>query len=537
MGSTTAIEEGRLRAYRRDQSPGRRVGSCPVPGYPRPRRVAATRLGSLAALPAVEPLAERRGDADPLIRGVSLASDTVAPGDLFAALPGSRRHGAEFVPAAAAAGAVAVLTDPSGAPAAADAGLPALVVPDPRQAVGHLAAAVYGQPTDRLSVLGITGTNGKTSTSYLVEAGLVAAGRTTGLIGTVESRLAGVRLDSVRTTPEAPDLQALFAVAVERGVDSVVMEVSSHALALGRVNGTRYSVGAFTNFGVDHLDFHGTVEEYFAAKALLFDGRCAAEVINVDDPAAVKLVRPGTVTVSVDGAPAAAWRAAAVRRDGYGQTFEVHGPGGLVLAASVAMPGRHNVANALLAIAILAAAGVEPTVAVAGVAACTGVPGRMERVAAPGPVVGVVDFAHTPNAVAAALATLREAVEDGGRLLCVIGAGGDRDASKRPLMGEAAARGADELFITDDNPRTEDPAAIRAAVATGAAAVPGAAWHEVAGRAEAIAAAVAAAGPRDIVAVLGKGHEPGQDVTGRVLPFDDRVVLAEALGARFREDS
>ena len=217
--------------------------------------------------------------------------------------------------------------------------------------------------------------------------------------------------------------------------------------------------------------------------------------------------------------------------------LEVHGPDGLVLPASVTMPGRHNVANALLAVAILVAAGVEPAVAVAGIAGCAGVPGRMERVAAPGPVVGVVDFAHTPNAVAAALTTLREAVE-GGRLLCVVGAGGDRDASKRPLMGAAAARGADELFLTDDNPRTENPAAIRAAVAAGAAQVPGATWHEVGGgRAEAIAAAVAAAGPHDIVAVLGKGHEQGQDVAGRVLPFDDRVVLAEALTARFGEGS
>jgi UDP-N-acetylmuramoyl-L-alanyl-D-glutamate--2,6-diaminopimelate ligase len=500
-----------------------------VSGYPRPRTVSATPLAALAALVAAEPPTV---EPDIRVSGVTHASDAVQPGDLYAALPGSRRHGAEFLPAAAAAGAVAVLTDPAGAPAAAAAQLPAVVVADPRGALGTIAAAVYGNPTRSLPVLGITGTNGKTSTSYLVEAGLAAAGRTTGLIGTVETRLGPERIQSVRTTPEATDLQALFAVAAERGVDTVVMEVSSHALELGRVGGTRFAVGAFTNFGVDHLDFHGTVEDYFAAKAKLFDGRCAVEVVNIDDPHGVKLVKPGsTVTVSADGQPTAAWRAGRIQRDGYGQRFEVCGPGGFVFPAGVAIPGRHNVANALLAIAILHGAGVDPDTAAAGIAACGGVPGRMERVVAPGPVVGVVDYAHKPDAVRAVLVALREAAE--GRVLCVIGAGGDRDRSKRPMMGATAARGADLVIVTDDNPRSEDPAAIRAEVAAGVSAVPGAGFTEVAGRADAIAAAVAASRPGDVVAVLGKGHEQGQEVAGKVYPFDDRLVLGGALAERF----
>jgi UDP-N-acetylmuramoyl-L-alanyl-D-glutamate--2,6-diaminopimelate ligase len=479
------------------------------------------------------------GAGDPVISGVTHASGEVVPGDLYAALPGSRRHGAEFVAEAVAAGAVAVFTDTAGAPAATAAGVPALVVDDPRARLGELAAEVYGRPSERLAVLGITGTNGKSSTAYLVESALTAAGRRTGLIGTVETRLGDERLASTRTTPEATDLQALFAVALERGLDTMVMEVSSHALALGRVAGTRFAVGAFTNFGIDHLDFHGTVEDYFAAKASLFDGRAGVEVLNVDDPAVAKLAHPGrTVSVSAQGRPAADWQADTVVRDGYGQRFVVTGPDRVRRDASVLLPGRYNVANALLAIAVAAATGVDPATAVAGVAACGGVPGRMERVTAPGPVVGVVDFAHTPNAVAAALGALREAAAPtGARVICVVGAGGDRDAGKRPMMGEAAARGADEVIVTDDNPRSEDPAAIRAQVAAGVAGVAGAHWTDGGDRTAAIAAAVAAARPGDIVAVLGKGHEQGQEVAGQVHPFDDRVVLAAALRARFEEDA
>jgi UDP-N-acetylmuramoyl-L-alanyl-D-glutamate--2,6-diaminopimelate ligase len=494
-----------------------------VPGYPRPRTVPPRTLVELAELLGVP--------APPLelsISGVTLASDAVEPGDLFAALPGSKAHGARFVDAAAAAGAVAVLTDPQGAAAAGAAGLPALVVDDPRAAVGEVAALVYDRPTEKLTVLGITGTAGKTSTAYLIESGLRAAGRVTGLIGTVETRLGDEVLDSARTTPEASELQALFAVAVERGVTAVAMEVSSHALALGRVEGTHFAVGGYTNFGTDHLDFHPSVDEYFAAKARLFDGRCEHEVINLDDGALRSLIRPATITYSAIGHPRASWRAEQVEPAGYGQRFVAYGPGGIRLDAAVTLPGRHNVANGLLALASLVAIGIDPEVAAIGVAACPGVPGRLERVAAPGPVIGVVDYAHKPDAIVAALAALRESTK--GRLICVIGAGGDRDRAKRPVMGRAAADGADLVIVTDDNPRTEDPARIRAEVLAGAGAAD---VVEVPGRRDAIAEAVRLAEPGDVIALLGKGHERGQEVGGEVYPFDDRTELAAALTRKY----
>jgi UDP-N-acetylmuramoyl-L-alanyl-D-glutamate--2,6-diaminopimelate ligase len=466
-----------------------------------------------------------------LVSGVTHASDQVRPGDLYAALPGRRCHGAQFVPAAAAAGAVAVLTDPAGAPAAAAAGLPALVVPDPRARLGEVAARVYGDPSARLPVIGITGTAGKTTTAYLLEAGLRAAGRRPALLSTVQTRLGPVALDSVRTTPEATDLHALLAVALEYGVDTVAMEVSSHALELDRVGGVQFAVGGWTSVGLDHLDFHPDPAAYFAAKARLFDGRCRVEVLNYDEPALKPLVGPATVSYSAAGDPAATWHATGITDAGYGQRFQARGPAGPV-AAGVAGPGRHNVANALLAIAALVAVGVPAGTAAAGVAACPGVPGRLERVGT-GPVLGVVDYAHKPDSIAAVLAALRPvAAGRGGRLICVVGAGGERDAGKRPRMGAAAAEGADLVIVTDDNPRGEDPAAIRAGVLAGARAVAGGQVREVPGRRAAVTEAVAAAAAGDVVAVLGKGHERGQEVAGRVEPFDDRTVLAEALADR-----
>jgi len=495
-----------------------------VPGYPRPRTVPPRSLAELAELLGVAP-----PGVDVPVSGVTLASSAVVPGDLFAALPGAKAHGARFIGAAARAGAVAVLTDPAGA---SGSPLPALVVDDPRAVLGEVAATVYDRPTEKLTIVGITGTAGKTSTAYLVESGLRAAGRVTGLIGTVETRLGDEVLDSVRTTPEASELQALFAVAVERGVTSIAMEVSSHALALGRVEGTHFTVGGYTNFGTDHLDFHASTEEYFAAKALLFDGRCTYEVINLDDGALRPLIKPGTVTYSAIGHPRATWRAEAVEPAGYGQRFVAYGPAGVRVDAAVTLPGRHNVANALLALASLTAIGVDPEVAAVGIAACPGVPGRLERVAAPGPVLGVVDYAHKPDAVVAALAALRESTK--GRLICVIGAGGDRDRAKRAVMGRAATQGADLVIVTDDNPRTEDPAVIRAEVLRG---ITGGQVIEVAGRRAAIDEAVALAGPGDVIALLGKGHERGQEIAGEVHPFDDRVELAAALSAKYGSTS
>lgn len=502
-------------------------------GIPRPQTVPAYRLADLAALATAALIG-----ADAEITGVTHASGEVRPGDLYAALPGARRHGAEFIAAAAGAGAVAVLTDPAGQDAAVTAGLPVLVVDDPRAVLGDVASAVYGDPTERLTMIGITGTAGKTSTAYLVESGLRAAGLTTGLIGTVETRLGDLVIDSVRTTPEATDLHAMLAAAAERGVTAVVMEVSSHALAMGRVGGVRFEVGGYTNFGLDHLDFHADSADYFAAKARLFDGRCRVEVLNFDEAPLRPLFKPATVSYSAAGSTEATWWAGDIRPAGFGQRFVAHGPAGPV-HAGVALPGRHNVANALLALASLVAIGIDPQTAAHGIADCPGVPGRLELVTAPGDVLGVVDYAHKPDAIVAALAALRElATARGGRLICVIGAGGDRDKGKRPLMGAAAARGSDLVVVTDDNPRTEDPAAVRAAVRAGAEQASAAAKIiEVAGRRGAIDEAVRLAGPGDVVAVLGKGHERGQEVNGEIRPFDDRVELTAALTARSAGDA
>jgi UDP-N-acetylmuramoyl-L-alanyl-D-glutamate--2,6-diaminopimelate ligase len=308
------------------------------------------------------------------------------------------------------------------------------------------------------------------------------------------------------------------------------MEVSSHALVMGRVGGVRFAAAGFTNLGRDHLDFHTDLEDYFQAKARLFDGRAAREVVTVDDDAGRRLagLRPDAGTVSITGA--ADWTASDVASaPGGGSTFTLRGPDGATWPARVRLPGRFNVANAVLAVALLDAVGVPVEAALAGIAE-TVVPGRMEPVDAGQPFVAVVDYAHTPDAVATALSALREATS--GRLITVLGCGGDRDPGKRAAMGTSAARLSDVLIVTDDNPRSEDPATIRAAMLAGVAEVPAgsrAEVLEVAGRREALAAAVALAAPGDTLLVAGKGHETGQEVAGTVHPFDDRTVLREAL--------
>ncbi|MGY1743270.1 MULTISPECIES: UDP-N-acetylmuramoyl-L-alanyl-D-glutamate--2,6-diaminopimelate ligase [unclassified Blastococcus] len=500
---------------------------------PRPAGAAPLPLSALADLvgPPVQ------GDPATELTGVTLASGDVRPGDLYAALPGARTHGVRFAADAAARGARALLTDPTGEDDARATGLPVCVTADPRAVLGDVAARVYGEPARRLQVIGITGTNGKTTTAYLVEAGLAAAGRGAGLIGTVQTRtrLPGaepVAVPSVRTTPEAPALHALLAGMAASGVEAVVMEVSSHALVLGRVGGVPFAAAGFTNLSQDHLDFHRDLEDYFLAKARLFDGRAAVEVVDVDDPHGRRLTGMlagrRAVTVASTGEHPADWTASDVTTapDG-GSDFTLHGPGGLSWPAHVRLPGRFNVANAVMAVALLDAVGVPVETALTGVAG-TVVPGRMEPVDAGQPFVAVVDYAHTPDAVATALAALRGATR--GRVITVLGCGGDRDPGKRPAMGAAAAAGSDLLVVTDDNPRSEDPAAIRAAMLAGVPAGRRDAVLEIGDRRAAIAEAVARARPGDTVLVAGKGHETGQEAAGVVTPFDDREVLREALG-------
>ncbi|MEU6861356.1 UDP-N-acetylmuramoyl-L-alanyl-D-glutamate--2,6-diaminopimelate ligase [Glycomyces sp. NPDC046736] len=486
-----------------------------MPSFPRPETTVPYRVDGLADL------VPEAADLDFALTGVSLAADATEPGDLFAALPGSRRHGAEFASQAAERGAVAVLTDARGASLVGGL-LPVLVVEDPRALTGEVAARVWGRPSERLNLIGITGTNGKTSTAYLVEAALSYAGRTTGIIGTVETRIAGEAIESERTTPEAPELQALLALAVERGVTDVVMEVSSHALALGRVAGCRFAAAGFTMFGTDHLDFHADLDDYFAAKAKLFDGRAKVAILNADDRRVATLVEPDSYTFSLED-PGASYYASAISADGFAQTFHLHTPDGKG-EGRVNMPGRHNVANAALAVALVASSGVDTETALAGVASCTGVPGRMELVSGASPVHGIVDYAHKPEAVTAVLEAIRESTP--GKVIAIIGAGGDRDRSKRPLMGAAAARAADLVIVTDDNPRTEDPARIRDEVA---AAVQGVPCRNIPGREPAVREAAALAAPGDAIALLGKGHETVTETAEGLVASDDRVLLARAL--------
>jgi UDP-N-acetylmuramoyl-L-alanyl-D-glutamate--2,6-diaminopimelate ligase len=477
-----------------------------------------------------------RPPGDQQVYGITQRAQHVRAGDLFAALPGANAHGADFAEDVLHAGAAAVLTDASGAarPALQAAKVPVLVLPDPRAVLGPLAAQIYGHPSDRLSVIGVTGTSGKTTTTYLVDAGLVAAGKTTGLIGTVQTAIAGERLASAFTTPEAPDLQALLAYMAERGVTHVPMEVSSHALTFGRVAGVRFAIGAFTNLSQDHLDFHHDMEDYFAAKAKLFDGRAATEVVCTDSEWGLRLVRPHTITVNTTGSDAT-WRVVDIEPfEIGGQRFTAVGPDGLRVPIALRLPGTFNVANALLATAILTAAGIEPD-AIAHGLSTVDVPGRMERVDAGQEFTAVVDYSHKPAAVALALDAVHAQLDrsgSDGRVLVVLGCGGDRDTGKRPLMGEAATRRADVLVVTDDNPRSEDPDTIRAAMRDGALAVPRAQRGEVVDlgdRRAAIRFAVANARPGDVVVVAGKGHETGQEIAGMIHPFSDRDELDAAI--------
>ncbi|MFH8367265.1 UDP-N-acetylmuramoyl-L-alanyl-D-glutamate--2,6-diaminopimelate ligase [Streptomyces sp. NPDC018031] len=518
------------------------------PGAPRPLQVSPTPLGELAgqlgiAAPEGKP-----------VTGITHDSRAVRPGDLYAALPGARLHGADFAAQAADLGAVAVLTDPTGEERAAATGLPVLTVPDPRARMGALAATIYGEPGAGLLQIGITGTSGKTTTAYLVEGGLRAASveggggrragglraaaagqeRLTGLIGTVESRIGDERVKSERTTPEATDLQALFAVMRERGVHSVVMEVSSHALVLGRVDGCVFDVAVFNNLSPEHMEFHSDMEDYFQAKAQLFTrARSRAAVVNLDDEYGRRLTTLSEVpvtTFSAEGHPDAHWRATDVEIGAVGSTFTILGPAGERVRAASPIAGPFNVANALAAVTALVVAGIDPQTAADGVAAVPGVPGRLERVDAGQPYLAVVDYAHKTDAVESVLRALRKVTE--GRLHAVLGCGGDRDPHKRAPMGAAVARFADTAVLTSDNPRSEDPLAILATMLAGAASVPAHERGEVlvdADRAAAIASAVARAEPGDTVLIAGKGHEQGQDIAGVVRPFDDRQVLRRAI--------
>jgi UDP-N-acetylmuramoyl-L-alanyl-D-glutamate--2,6-diaminopimelate ligase len=464
-------------------------------------------LTELSSLLDEVPVREVLGDPSVEVTSVTHDSRSVSAGALFCCVPGRVTDGHDHAPAAVAAGAVALLCERRLGLAEAE-----VVVDDTRAAMGPVAAAFHGHPSRSLDVVGVTGTNGKTTTTLLLRHVLAETGRPAGAIGT---------LDGPRTTPEATDLQALLARFRDEGMLAVAMEVSSHALALERVRGTRFRVAVFTNLTQDHLDFHGTIEAYFAAKARLFDPSYAdAAVVNADDPHGALLADAASIptrTYSLREVDDLSVGAAASTGRWRGQSLRVP------------LGGAFNVSNALAALTTAVELGVDAADAAAALASAAPVPGRFESVDAGQDFRVVVDFAHTPDGIEQALRTARE-VTPGGRVVAVFGAGGDKDRDKRPLMGAAAARWSDVVIVTSDNPRGEDPRAIADAIVAGIGDAPIDVRVELDRRA-AIALALDEARPGDIVVVAGKGHEQVQLIGDRALPFDDREVVREELGA------
>lgn len=467
--------------------------------------------------------------ADVEVTALAYDNRRVTPGTLFFCVPGFTRDGHDFAPDAVGRGASALVVSRR----LDGLDVPQVVVEDVRAAMATAAAAFHGDPTARLRTVGITGTNGKTTSAYLVRAILEAGGHRTGLLGTVSSVVGGTETAAVRTTPEAIDLQATFAGMLEAGDTHCVMEVSSHALELRRADAIHWAGAVFTNLTQDHLDFHPGMEEYFQAKRLLFaaaDHERAPLVFNIDDGYGERLDGdfPHATTVAIDH-PAADLRATDVRFGLTASTFTLDGR-----ELTVPLPGRFNVLNALGAIAVARALGVGEDAIARGLAGAARVPGRMQPVDAGQDFAVLVDYAHTPDSLHNVLLAGRALVgESGGRVLVVFGAGGDRDRGKRPQMGAIAAAGADLVFVTSDNPRSEEPAAILDEIVAGIAAEDRARVTVIEDRRAAIDAAIAAARTGDVVLLAGKGHEQGQEFAdGEKLPFDDVTEAERSLRAR-----
>ncbi len=482
----------------------------------------------LETLMAALPGASSRGTVNREIAGVACDSRRVGPGFLFVAIPGSARDGAAFAADAEARGAAAVVTEQA---LPAIKGPAVIRVPNAREALARLAAAFYGQPASRLRLIGVTGTNGKTTVSYMIRDILEAAGKPCGLIGTVEYRLGGRVIPASRTTPDAVTLQSFLAQMAQSGCASAVMEVSSHALDQDRVWGLDFDAAVFTNLTQDHLDYHKTMEAYFAAKKKLFaglgrGGKPAVAVLNTDDPYGRRLAESPDIQariVTTGGSPDAAVRASHVRLSAAGSVFAITTPWGSA-EASLRLLGGFNIANALAAVGVCGALGVPLANALQRLSEMRAVPGRLEQVPGRRGFQVFVDYAHTDDALLNVLRTLREIAE--GRVIVVFGCGGNRDTAKRPKMGAVVARLADFSVLTSDNPRTENPMAILAQIEAGM----GAALHAVEpDRAAAIRQALGLARKGDIVLIAGKGHETFQEFDNRVIPFDDRAIAKELL--------
>jgi len=460
------------------------------------------------------------------ISGISQASNLVAPGDLFIALPGEKFHGAQFASDAIARGAVAVLTDAQGAKTIKD--VPVLISTNPRRAAGIASAWLYSEPMRDLYSIGVTGTNGKTTVTTLLYQIMMAASGDSGLIGTVETRIGVESIASKRTTPESADLQALSAVMRERHMRNLIMEVSSHAITLERIRGSHFAVVGFTNLSQDHLDFHKDMEDYFAAKAKLFTFEYAdLAVINVDDPYGKRLTAQTelpVVTLSrLD--TAATWHYVSIASDYVGASLSIRGSGGILIEGKTSLHGGFNYDNLLMAIAIAVESGIDPIDIAAILPSLTGAAGRLEAVRLGQNFTALVDYAHSPDAVKRVLETAREITD--GKVIAVLGCGGDRDKTKRAQMGHALYEGADIAIYTSDNPRSEKPADILVQMVLDIEVVPPS--EVIVDRAQAIRAAVNLAQAGDVVMVLGKGHEKGQEINGEILEFDDRIELAKAI--------
>lgn len=480
------------------------------------------------------------GDDGQTVTGICLDSRAVLPGDLYVAAPGARFHGAAFAQAAATAGATGILTDLEGEAAVSALGLPVLLADNVREVIGELSALIYGTDEQCPELFGLTGTNGKTTTSYMIRAVLSALGRETGLVGTIEIAAGDQPIPSNLTTPEAPQLHGLMARMAELGVNAATMEVSSHSLSYRRVDGLRFAVAGFTNLTQDHLDLHGSMEEYFTTKAALFDlERSDRAVITVDDQWGRNMAAKATAdvwTLSTDGsATPADWSVGNVSAAGLGHRFELRGPHGQVLELATGLPGDFNISNAALAVLMVLASGVpvaQMQTALDDANPLTvQVPGRMEVIAES--PAAIVDFAHNPDALARALSSVRPAAA-GSKVIVVFGATGERDATKRPIMGAVAAKHADVVIVTDDDPHSEDPGPIREAVAAGALEETRANGLDtqvlqIHPRAAAITAAVAMARENDTILVAGRGHEVFQEVMGVNIELDDREELRRAL--------
>ena len=464
-----------------------------------------------------------------MISGATHNDSEVMPGDLFVAIPGAKRHGAEFFESAKKRGAVAVLTDPSGAKLIKD--LPVLIVDNPRLISGRVSALLYSEPMRDINCIAITGTNGKTTVTTLLHQIFSAAHRECGLIGTVETRIGEEVIASKRTTPEATDLQALAAVMRERHMRHLVIEASSHALQLHRLEGAHFAIAGFTNLTQDHLDFHGDMESYFAAKAALFNFAMAElACINIDDPYGARLAASTEIpvlTISRSN-PKAIWHFTQIDSEAKRVQLKIRGSGGILIETSTTLRGGYNFDNLLMAIAIAVESGVDPIDIAAIVPNISGAAGRLEEVSVGQNFNAFVDYAHTPDAVSNVLKSIKEFTS--GRVIAVLGCGGDRDASKRPLMGKALIESSDIAVFTSDNPRSEEPSDILRQMVGGINVVNQS--QVISDRASAIAYAVSVAEPGDTVAILGKGHELGQEIKGEVFDFDDRLVLAQAIEAK-----